>query len=101
MMTHALTTPAALARFLADHVGVDLGDAPQPMIGFWLATSSKLTQLIDLDGLKPVEGSAPSRWYDAYAVADAAGETSSETVTDWLTRLCDRALHLDSYEGAI
>ncbi|WP_130438377.1 hypothetical protein [Kribbella rubisoli] len=101
MMMHALATPAAVARYLVDHVGVELDDAPQPMIGFWLATSSKLTQLIDLDGLKQVEGSPPSQWYDAYAVADAAGETPNETATDWLTRLCDRALHLDSYEEAI
>lgn len=73
------------------------------MIGFWLATSSsaKLTQLIEVQGLKQVDASGSSQWYDAYAVAAPAGEPSDIVVTDWLTRLCDVALHLDGYEESI
>ncbi|MER7243080.1 hypothetical protein [Kribbella sp. NPDC000426] len=101
MMTLALATPASVARYLVDQVGVAVRDEPQPAIGFWMATSSKLTKLVDIDGLDPVEGSQPSQWYDAYAVGDAAGETPNEIATDWLTRMGDRALHLDDYEASI
>lgn len=44
---------------------------------------------------------ALGKWYDAYAVAAPAGEPSEIVVTDWLTRLCDVALHLDGYEKSI
>ncbi|GAA1719180.1 hypothetical protein GCM10009745_80170 [Kribbella yunnanensis] len=103
LMNQALGVPAAIARYLVDQVGLELSEEPLPMIGFWLATSSsaKLTQLIDVRGLKQVDASGSSQWYDAYAVAAPAGEPSDVVVTDWLTRLCDVALHLDGYEESI
>lgn len=101
MMALALALPAAIAGYLADQLGVHVDSDPKPMIGFWLATSSDLTQLIDINGLTYVEGSHLSRWYDAYAVTDGEGKEREEMAADWLTQLCDVALHLDGYEDAI
>jgi hypothetical protein len=55
MMTLALATPVAVVRYLVHQVGVELGGEAHSAIGFWTATSSKLTKAVDLDGLDAVE----------------------------------------------
>jgi hypothetical protein len=100
-MSLALAVPGAIAEHLTERVGIDVGNDPSPMIGFWLAASSDLTQLINTDGLNHIEGSHLSRWYDAYAVADTVGRPPNDVAAEWLTQLCDRALHLDGYEDLL
>ena len=97
----ALSLPAVIARFLTDELTMSVEAEPAPAVGFWLATSSNLTELINLDGLTQIAGSRLSQWYDAYAVATEEGQLPEALAKAWITRLCDDSLHLDGYEDAI
>jgi hypothetical protein len=49
----ALSLPVAIRTYLTGELEMTIGNDPVPAIGMWLATPLALTQLVDIDGLRP------------------------------------------------
>ncbi|MFI7066814.1 hypothetical protein ACIBL3_37845 [Kribbella sp. NPDC050124] len=101
IMRSALSLPTAFATFLRDELATTPQPSPPASIGFWLGTTSNLTELIDTTGFAQVAGTRTSPWFDAYAVAEPDSERPAQIVNRWITQLCDNALHLDDYENSV
>jgi hypothetical protein len=57
-----------------------------------------MADLVDLEGLKILEGSQLSPWYMGWAVADRAGQPPAQAATELLRSMFDYTLHVDEYE---
>ena len=98
-LVRALDVPRAFAQFLDQEVGVTMYSDPPAQIGVQLDAYRSIGELIDCGALQPVTGSWPSNSFLSYMIADPAGKQATEVAVDWLTRICDHALHLrNGYE---
>jgi hypothetical protein len=99
--TSALTLPTLLAHFLANDLGLATADDPPAQAGIWLNAPRAMTELVDIEKLTVVKGSAQSNQFMGWALADPGGKTAAATTVDFLTQLCDHTLHLDGYESLL
>jgi hypothetical protein len=96
--TQALAIPGTLAEFLSDALDLDTADDPPAQLGISLMAPHGMAELVDLKGLKSLEGSSPSPWYMGWALADPAGQPIGKTAVELLRQMCDYTLHVDEYE---
>jgi hypothetical protein len=99
--TRALAIPQALAHFLTRDLSLATSADPPAQLGLWLNTPDKMTELVDIENLNTLPGSAQANWFIGYAVADPEGASPTTTATDLLGQMCDFTLHLDGWESVI
>jgi len=97
-LTNALSIPAHFSAFLGDVLELDTSDDPPSQVGIQLKTPHNMADLVDLEGLKILEGSQFSPWYMGWAVADRAGQPPAQAATELLRSMFDYTLHVDEYE---
>jgi hypothetical protein len=100
-LTQVLALPTQLGRFLTDELGLITSDDPPAQVGVWLTTQRSMTELVDVEQLKTVQGAMPSSQFIGWALADPNGEDADGAAVDWLTAMCDNTLHLDGYEPVL
>lgn len=94
----ALHIPEVLATFLEKTLELATSDDPPAQLGIELKTQRGITDLVDLKGLKLLEGSQPSPWYMGWNIADRTGQQPAQTAVELLRNMCDYTLHVDEYE---
>jgi hypothetical protein len=99
--TRALKLPAALTRFLTEDLKRTASDDPPAQAGVWLTAPASLNEMVDIEQLKALKGAPSSTQFISWALADPRGDTPEGTAVDWLTEMCDNALHLDGYEPTL
>lgn len=97
--TRALAIPQAIAAsLLVEELGLVVSREPATKVAVWLSARDNLTQLVDINDCQRVPGTHVSGWFNAYAVADTAGQAPPAVATEWIRQMCDDVLHLDGYE---
>jgi hypothetical protein len=97
----ALAVPAALAGFLTGDLGLSTSDDPLSQVGVVLKAPRGMAEVVDTEGLTPLEGSYPSNQFMGWAVADPDGEPAAAIAVEMLRQMCDYTLNLDGYEPVL
>jgi hypothetical protein len=101
LFTQSLALPGGLAEFLTTELDLTTASDPPAQIGIWLKTPHAMTELVDIEDLKPIPGAPASNWFVGYAIADLAGHKAEIAAVELLSQMCDYTLHLDGYEPLI
>ena len=99
--TNTLSIPTVFAAFLEHVLELDTSADPPAQVGIQLKTPHNMTDLVNLEGLKILEGSQPSPWYTGWSLADPAGQPPKRAATELLRNMFDYTLHIDEYEGIL
>jgi hypothetical protein len=100
-LSQILALPAQLGGFLTDELSLATFDDPPAQVGVWLTTQRSMTELVDVEQLRTLPGAMPSNQFIGWALADPNGGEADDVAVDWLTSMCDNALHLDGYEAVL
>jgi hypothetical protein len=95
--TEAFEIAESLNTFLEKTLGLSTSDDPAAQFGIELKTQ-RITDLVSLSGLTPLEGSQTVPWYMGWNIADRSGKPPAETAVDLLRNMCDYTLRVDDYE---
>jgi hypothetical protein len=99
--SEALHIPKALSAFLEEALGLRTSDDPAAQLGIEIKTPRSIADLVDLTGLKILEGSHQSPWYMGWTIADRVGQPPAQTAVELLRSMCDYTLHIDEYEKTL
>jgi hypothetical protein len=92
-----LQSTSRVADFLQG-LGMEVAAGPVPRAAIALATTTDLSNLVDLTSTSRIPGTSLLPWFHAAAAADNAGITTEDLSRAWLTTMCEEALRLDDYE---
>lgn len=99
--TKALCLPEVLAVFLQKTLGLTTSDEPPAQLGMELKAPHSISDLVDLEGLKVLEGSQSPPWYMGWTIADRAGRPPAQAAVELLRGMFDYTLHVDEYEEVL
>ncbi len=99
--TKAFSIPEGLHSFLTKGLRLNTTDDPAAQLGIALKTPHNMGDFVDFKGLHALEGSQPTPWYMAWAVADRKGQPPAEVAINLLRTMCDYTLHVDGYEAVL